>query len=103
MSKSWCSTMPHGVRITVQVAPNARRSEVMGVMDDAVKIRLQAQPIEGKANDALIRFLAETLKVPRSAVTIALGHTSRRKVVEIRAESLSVERVAELLNIEADQ
>lgn len=100
MTRPWCGTMPHGVRITVQVAPNAKRTELMGLMEDAVKIRLQAQPVEGKANEALVRFVAEKLKVPRTAVTITHGQTSKRKTVEIRAEGLDEARVKLLLGIE---
>jgi uncharacterized protein len=103
MSKPWCGILPQGVRITVQVAPNARRSEVMGVMEDAVKIRLQAQPIEGQANEALVRFLADKLKVPRTAVKITHGQTSKRKIVEIRAVGLDEAKVMQLLDIERDQ
>lgn len=79
----WCAPMPNGVRITVQVQPNAKKSEVVGVHDDALKIRLQAQPIEGKANDALVKYLADTLGFQKSRVTITHGHTSRRKSVEL--------------------
>jgi uncharacterized protein len=103
MSKSWCGVLPQGVRIMVQVAPNAKRTEVMGVMEDAVKIRLQAQPIEGQANDALVRFLAAKLKVPRTAVKITHGQTSKRKVVEIRAAGLDEAQLVQLLDIERDQ
>ncbi|MFC7516083.1 DUF167 domain-containing protein [Herbaspirillum sp. GCM10030257] len=81
--KEWCAPMPGGVRITVQVQPNAKKSEVVGVHLDALKIRLQAQPIEGKANDALVKHLADTLGCPKNRVTITHGHTSRRKSVEL--------------------
>lgn len=50
---------------------------------DAVKVRLAAPPVDGAANDELIRFVAERLGVPRAAVRIAAGATSRRKVVEV--------------------
>lgn len=93
MSRAWCSALPGGVRLAVQITPNARKTEVIGVLDDALKLKLQAQPIEGKANDALVRYLAEMLSVPRSAVTITHGHTSRRKLVEVRADQLTVDGV----------
>lgn len=97
MSKDWCTAAPHGIRITVHIAPNAKKSEVSGVLDDALKIRLQAQPIEGKANEALIRYLADRLGVPKSAVSITHGHTSKRKIVEISALRLSVDEVKRML------
>ncbi len=91
--KDWCSVVPRGIRLTVQIMPNAKKSEVIGVLDDALKIRLHAQPIEGKANDALVRFLADVLDVPKSAVTITHGHTSKRKMIEITASQLTPEKV----------
>lgn len=97
MSKDWCSAIAKGVRINVQITPNARKSEVIGVLDDALKIRLQAQPIEGKANEALIRFLADTLTVPKSVIAITHGHTSKRKLIEIASASLSVDGVRRTL------
>lgn len=54
---------------------------------DALKIRLAAPPVDGKANDALQRYLAEALAIPRSAITLKSGQTSRRKVIEIRGSS----------------
>jgi hypothetical protein len=61
---------------------------------DAVKVRLAAPPVEGAANDALIRFVAERLGVPRSAVRIAAGATSRRKVVEVDGRGADAVRAA---------
>jgi uncharacterized protein len=67
----------------VHVVPRARTTEVAGRHGDALKIRLAAPPVDGAANEELIRFLAERLSVPRSAVTIAAGLTGRRKTVKI--------------------
>lgn len=97
MSRAWCSALPVGVRLAVQITPNAKKTEVIGVLDDALKLKLQAQPIEGKANDALVRYLAETLSVPRGAVTITHGHTSKRKLVEVKADKLTVDSVTRAL------
>lgn len=91
MMPCWCSALPGGVRLAVQVQPNAKKTEVMGVFDDALKIRLQAQPIDGKANDALIAFLAKRLSVPRKALTITHGLASRRKVIALMGQGLSPE------------
>jgi len=67
----------------VHVVPRARVTSVAGRHGDALKIRLAAPPVDGAANDELVRFLAEQLGVPRTAVTIAAGHTGRRKTVKI--------------------
>ncbi len=69
--------------LLLHVVPRARVTALAGRHGDALKIRLAAPPVDGAANDELIRFLAERLAVPRSAVTIAAGHTSRRKTVTV--------------------
>lgn len=76
----------------VHVQPRAKRSEVAGRHGDALKVRLQAPPVDGAANEELVRFLAESLGVARRAVTITGGLTSRRKTVEI--EGLAAEDLA---------
>lgn len=97
MSKSWCSDLPGGVRLAVQISPNAKRSEVIGILEDVLKIRLQAQPIEGKANEALVRFIAESLAVPRSAVAITHGLSNKRKLLEVSARHLTAEAARKML------
>jgi hypothetical protein len=67
----------------VHVVPRARVTAVAGRHGDALKIRLAAPPVDGAANAELVRFLAERLGVPRSAVTIAAGQGGRRKTVKI--------------------
>lgn len=70
-------------RLTVKVHPRARHSAVTGRWGDAWKLDLAAPPVDGKANDECVRFLAELAGVPRSRVRIVTGLTSRIKVVEI--------------------
>jgi uncharacterized protein (TIGR00251 family) len=73
-----------GVRLRVRVIPRARRSAVDGVSGDALKLRVAAPPVDGAANDAVVEFVAQLFDVPRRAVAIAAGHTSRNKLVDIR-------------------
>ena len=73
----------HFAVLTLHVVPRARRSEVAGRHGDALKIRLAAPPVDGAANEELVRFLVERLSVPRSAISIAAGDTGRRKRVII--------------------
>lgn len=75
----------HALVLTLHVQPGARRTEVAGVHGDALKIRLAAPPVEGKANAALLRYLAEAFGVPQRAVTLVRGETSRQKTVRIAA------------------
>ncbi len=70
-------------RITVRVHPRARRTAITGRLGEAYKLDLAAPPVEGKANEACIRFLAELAGVPQSRVRIVLGLTNRTKVIEI--------------------
>jgi hypothetical protein len=70
-------------RLTVKVHPRARRSAVTGRLGEAWKLDLTAPPVEGKANDECVRYLAELVGVPRARVRIVMGLTSRTKVVEI--------------------
>ncbi len=97
MTPVWCTALPGGVRLVVQVAPNAKKTHVVGVFDDALKLRLQAPPVDGKANAALIVFLAGALGVPRSAVVISHGQTSKRKLIAVTAPGLTPAQVELLL------
>lgn len=72
------------VVFTVRVQPRASRNEITGEWEGSLKIRLQAPPVEDRANEDLCRFLAEVLKIPVSAVRILSGERSRSKRVEIR-------------------
>jgi len=74
---------PTGVRLTIHVQPRASRTAIAGLHGDAIRVRLAAPPVEGAANEALVRFLAAVLRVPRSSVAIASGHSGRRKVVTV--------------------
>ena len=69
--------------IRVHVIPNAKIDEVMGEHGDAIKIKLRAPPVEGKANAVLRRFLAEKLGVPQRAIVLDRGERSRDKVIRI--------------------
>jgi uncharacterized protein (TIGR00251 family) len=80
----WLRQATNGdITLTLHIQPGAKKTEFAGLHGDALKIRLAAPPVDGKANDALLKFLAETLRLPKSAVSLKSGQTSRRKVVEI--------------------
>lgn len=80
---SWMVPLERGVRLALHIQPRGSRNAIEGLHGDAIKVRLTAPPVEGAANEALVRFLAETLGCPRSAVTLVAGATSRRKTVEV--------------------
>lgn len=74
-------------RLTVRVIPNASRSEIVGYRDGAWVIRLAAPPVEGKANAALIRFLADTLGLAPSEIDIVKGFSSKTKILDVPLSS----------------
>ena len=86
---------PSGATFQVKVHPRAKKNAIIGEVGDALKLALTAPPVEGRANEACIAFLAEVLNVPRSSVTIAAGESSRNKVVRVRA--LSAAQIQEKL------
>ena len=71
------------VRLSVRVQPRASTNGVAGIHGNSLKIRLTAPPVEGAANEALVKFLADTFAVPRRAIKILAGESSRSKIVEI--------------------
>jgi uncharacterized protein len=80
---TWYREDADGVTFSVRVVPRASRSEIVGLHDGALKIRVAAPPVEGAANDELVRFLAKQFGVPRSAVMLASGAHSRTKTIRI--------------------
>jgi uncharacterized protein (TIGR00251 family) len=68
---------------TVQVSPRASRSEIVGEHNGALRVRLAAPPVDGAANEELIRILAQALNVSRKGVRIMAGHTSKTKRVSV--------------------
>ena len=71
------------VTFAVKIHPRAKKNAISGELGEALKLSLTAPPLEGRANLACIEFLAKLLKVPRSSVTIASGHTNRNKVIRV--------------------
>ena len=86
------------ITLTLHIQPGAKKTEVAGLHGEALKIRLAAPPVDGKANEALLRFVVETLGLPKSAVSLKSGQTSRRKVLEI--SGATTEAVARLAQAE---
>ena len=77
------SSAPDGIRIQVRVIPRASRSGVDGIRDDAVLVRLNAPPVEGAANAALVDVLSDLLDLPKRAIAIVSGDRSRSKIVRV--------------------
>lgn len=86
---------PGGATFAVKLHPRARKNAITGELGGALKLALTAPPVEGKANEAGIEFLANLFRVPRSSITITSGQTSRRKV--IRVAGITAEQVRKRL------
>ncbi len=84
MNKNWITQSGKDVTLKLHIVPRSSRTEICGEHGDALKIKLQAPPVEGKANKALIEFLSDTLDIPRSNISILSGDTGRNKRVLIR-------------------
>lgn len=78
-------TSAGGVRLRLAVVPGARRTGADGLFDGALRVRLVAPPVEGKANEALLAWLAGELGLPRRALQLVQGRTARRKTVAVDA------------------
>ena len=79
-------------RLEVKVIPGASRDEVAGTMGEAVKIKLRAPPVDGRANEALVAFLAAQLDLPKRAITLERGVTQRQKLLRIEGLDLAAVR-----------
>ena len=79
--------MADGCTVSVRVHPGARRNAVSGVHDGTVKISLTTPPVDGRANEALIAFVAELLGLPKGRVSLVAGVTSRTKVLRVTGKS----------------
>ncbi len=75
--------MASATRISVRLTPRASRDEIVGLRDGVLRVRVTAPPVDGAANEALLRLLAKALRVPPRDLRIASGAASRTKVVEV--------------------
>ena len=75
--------IPDGVLLKLKVLPRSSRCEIIGPHGDALKIKVTAPPVEGRANEEIVEFLAETLGIKKGQVAIVSGNLSKRKTVAI--------------------
>ncbi len=97
MQTNWYRRNGEVITLTLHVQPGAKHSEIVGMHGEALKIKLAAPPIEGRANEALLKFIAELFAVPLRKVELKQGGQSRHKVVavigsKVEPESLLAER-----------
>lgn len=82
---AWARRTAQGWLLSIHAQPGAKRSEVAGLYGEALKLRLAAPAVEGRANEALVEFIADALGVPRSGVRVVKGASGRRKTVLVAA------------------
>ena len=93
---SWFLADGDGVILRLHIQPGAKKTEVAGEHGEALKIRLSAPPVDGKANACLIEFLAKQLGVAKSAVELLSGDTSRAK--RVRVDGVTIDAVTAKLS-----
>jgi uncharacterized protein (TIGR00251 family) len=94
---TWLTADAGGVTLRLHIQPGARKTEVVGLHGEALKIRLAAPPVDGKANACLLAFLADRLDVAKSAVSLASGDSSRAK--RVRVAGIDAAKARELLGL----
>ena len=97
MSHPWLRSQGTSLVLSLHIQPGAKKTEVVGLHGEALKIRLSALPVDGKANDCLIEFLAATLGVGRGSIELVGGKTSRAK--RVRIVGLDVDAVTHKLSV----
>lgn len=90
---SWYSKTANGYLIAVHAQPGAKKSEISGLHGDRLKVRIAAPPLDGRANEALIAFLAERLGLPRARLRVTKGQQGRAKLVEVADPAVDPERL----------
>ncbi len=83
----WMNETPDGLALRIKAVPRAAKNEIQGLHDGALKIRLTTPPVDGKANQALMKFLSKTLNIPKAQIELAQGETSRLKTLRINGIS----------------
>lgn len=87
-TESWYQKAGGIITLTLYVQPGSKHNEIVGLHGDALKIKLATQPIEGRANKALLHYIANLFNVTLSQVTLKRGEKSRYKIIEIQASHL---------------
>lgn len=90
---AWYRNEDGAITLTLHVQPGAKRSEVAGLHGEALKIRLAAPPIDGRANAALLRFIADVMDVPLRNVVLKQGEQSRHKTVRVSGSRVDPEHL----------
>ena len=94
---SWITENNTGVILDIHASPRAARNQIQGLHGDALKVRLQAPPVDGKANETLVEYIAEVLDIPRRQIALISGETNRHKRLAVRG--ISARAVRDILRL----
>ncbi|MFZ4077676.1 MAG: DUF167 domain-containing protein [Legionellaceae bacterium] len=90
---TWYHQSQDMITLRLYVQPGSKKNEVIGLIEDEIKIKLATSPIEGQANLALIKYLSQLCKVSQSKITLKKGQKSRHKVIEIHSSDSSIKDI----------
>lgn len=96
---AWFDDKGDHLIVNIRAIPRASKDAIQGVLGDALKVRIQAPPVEGKANAYLIKFLSDHWGIPRNSITLISGETGRNKRLRISNPSEKLRK--QLLSIKA--
>lgn len=94
-SNDWLKAENGGVVLNIKVQPKSSKSEIVGILNNQLKIKIKAPPVDGLANEELIRFLSKTLRVKQNQISLLTGTTSKTK--RIFVSSVDLEQVRLIL------
>ena len=87
----------NGIIVTIKISPNAKKNEIIKT-DSETKLKITAQPVDGKANKAVVEFLSKNFKIPKTSIEIVKGETSKEKTVLFKtADSEKINKLKEIL------
>jgi hypothetical protein len=88
---------PFGISFRIRVQPKSSRNQIVGMQDDALKLKVTAPPVEGAANKACIELLAKAFEVPKSCLEIASGQSGRNKRIKVHCDPAAAARIRQWL------
>lgn len=100
MEPTYTRDTTDGCTLSIRLHPGAKKNAIIGLHDGALKLSLNAPPVDGKANEALVAFIAEQIDVPRAKIALVAGATSRSKTLRITGKSAA--EVAAALSTDQD-
>ncbi len=95
---AWLKTKENGTVISIYVQPGARKSEIIGVHNERLKIKIKAPPVEGKANEEIVNFLADKLNLSKSSIVLLRGEKSREKDLLVNVPALAIVSLLQVKN-----